>query len=404
MLKTVVFLVSSLAGIAVAHAQPALPDLRALFDAAWERSVAVQATEGRRLQAAASRVQADSLIAGPPSVQLLHRGDSMTDSRGTRESEIAMAVPIWMPGQRAARGDLADAEAAEAEAGAGLARLNLAAEVRVRVWALAASEGERDALRRRVQVAASLRDDVHRRVTAGDLARTDLLLARQDHLAAEAQLVEAEARVVEARARLQQATGVAQLPLRYLEIAAKPDDPSLHPLHPLVEGAQRTLLRAERQVGYLRESRRDPPEVGVAYRTDRAGGGQPSDRTIGVFVRIPFATDARNLPRETAAQTELMTARADVQRTERVVRSDIDAATAALALAERQLALNAERSTALNERAALLRKTFDFGEIGLTEALRAQNQALEAEADLARQRARHGLAIATLNQALGVLP
>lgn len=401
MLKTVVFLVSSLAGIAVAHAQPALPDLRALFDAAWERSVAVQATEGRRLQAAASRVQADSLIAGPPSVQLLHRGDSMTDSRGTRESEIAMAVPIWMPGQRAARGDLADAEAAEAEAGARLARLNLAAEVRVRVWALAASEGERDALRRRVQVAASLRDDVHRRVTAGDLARTDLLLARQDHLAAEAQLVEAEARVVDARARLQQATGVAQLPLRYLEIAAKPDDPSLHPL---IEGAQRTLLRAERQLGYLRESRRDPPEVGVAYRTDRAGGGQPSDRTIGVFVRIPFATDARNLPRETAAQTERMTARAELQRTERVVRSDIDAATAALALAERQLALNAERSAALNERAALLRKTFDFGEIGLTEALRAQNQALEAEADLARQRARHGLAIATLNQALGVLP
>ncbi|MCY1380038.1 hypothetical protein D9M69_678180 [compost metagenome] len=58
----------------------------------------------------------------------------------------------------------------------------------------------------------------------------------------------------------------------------------------------------------------------------------------------------------------------------------------------------------MSERAALLRKTFNAGEIGLPEVLRAQNQALEAEADLARQRARRGIGIATLNQALGVLP
>jgi outer membrane protein TolC len=401
MLKSVVFLIGAVMGAAVAHAEPATPDLRALFDAAWERSVAAQTAEGRRLQAAASRVQADALIAGPPSLELLHRDDRWIDHRGQRESEVSMAVPIWMPGQRSARSDLADAESEEAEAGAGLARLNLAAEVRARVWALAASAGERDALRRRVQIAASLRDDVRRRVAAGDLAKTDLLLAQQDHLAAQALLAEGEARVVQARARLQQATGASALPLRYDEAVGKPGDPSLHPLW---QAAQRTLLRTERQVGYLRESRRDPPEVGISYRADRAGSGQPSDRTIGVFVRIPFATDARNLPRETAAQTELMTARAELQRTERVLRSDIDAATAALSLAEQQLALNQERSAALAERATLLRKTFDLGEIGLTEALRAQNQALDAEADLARQRARHGLAIATLNQALGVLP
>ena len=47
---------------------------------------------------------------------------------------------------------------------------------------------------------------------------------------------------------------------------------------------------------------------------------------------------------------------------------------------------------------------FDAGELGLPEVLRAQNHALEAQADLARQRARRGFAIANLNQALGVLP
>ncbi|WP_265921161.1 TolC family protein [Cupriavidus nantongensis] len=388
-----------------AHGQSAPADLRALFDAAWERSVAFQATEGRRLEAAASRVQADSLIAGPPTLGLLHRDDRWTERRGLRESEVQLGVPVWLPGQRAARGELADAHATEAEAGAALARLNLAAEVRERVWQLAAVEGEREVMRRRAGIAASLRDDVRRRVNAGDLARTDLLLAQQDDLAAQGLLADSEARVVEAKARLLQVTGVSALPSRYDETAAPAADPAAHAAsHPRLQAVQQAVLRSERQLGYLRKSRRDPPEVGVMYRNDRAGGGMPGDQTVGLFVRIPFATDARNLPRETAAQTELMTARAELERTERIVRAEIDAAQAALRLAEQQLGLTQERSAALSERAALLRKTFNAGEIGLPEVLRAQNQALEAEADLARQRARRGIAIATLNQALGVLP
>jgi len=401
MQKSFIFIVASIVLSSGAYGQAPAPDIHALFNAAWERSVALQTAEGRRQEAAASRVQADSLIAGPPSLGLLHRDDRWTDRRGMRESEVTIGVPIWMPGQRSARGDLADAQAAEAEASAGLARLYVAAEMRERVWQLAAAEGERDVLRRRVDVSSSLRDDVQRRVKAGDLARTDLLLAQQDHLATQTLLAEGEARLVDARARLLQSTGLSALPLRYDEPVAQAGAPSAHPR---LEAAQRIVMRNERQLGYLQKSRRDPPEVGLSYRADRAGAGLPNDQTIGVFVRIPFATDARNLPRETAAQTELMTARAELERAERVIRSDIDAATTALSLAEQQLALTEQRSATLSERAALLRKTFNLGEIGLPEVLRAQNQALESEADLVRQRARRGLAVATLNQALGVLP
>ncbi|WP_423199156.1 MULTISPECIES: TolC family protein [unclassified Cupriavidus] len=382
-------------------AQTPPTELRALFDAAWDRSVALQATNGRRQEAAASRVQADSLIAGPPSLDLRHRGDQLTQRRGVRESEIAVGVPIWMPGQRSARGALADAQAAEAESAVTLGQLAVAAEVRERVWQLAAATSEREVLQRRVGVAQSLRDDVRRRLAAGDLARTDLLFAEQDLLASQTLLAESDARLVEARARLLQTTGSDALPARYEEV---PVSGNTGTPHPQLDAAQRAVERNERQVGYLQASRRDPPEVGVTYRRDAAGGGFQSDQTIGVFIRIPFATDARNLPRETAAQTELMTARAQRDRTERVVQSDIDAARQSLGLAEQQLALVGQRSQTLAERAALLRKTFNAGEIGLPEVLRAQNQALEAETDLARVRARRGLAIANLNQAMGVLP
>ncbi|MNY63576.1 Outer membrane efflux protein [compost metagenome] len=99
-----------------------------------------------------------------------------------------------------------------------------------------------------------------------------------------------------------------------------------------------------------------------------------------------------------------MTARAERDRAERIVQSEIDAARQSLALAEQQLELVSQRSSTLSERSDLLRKTFNAGEIGLPEVLRAQNQALEAETELAQMRARRGLAIANLNQALGVLP
>lgn len=401
MQKSLVLLAASFAMLADACAQAPATDLHALFEVAWERSVAMQATAGRRQEAAASRVQANSLIAGSPAVDLRHRGDQLTDRRGVRESEVSLGVPVWMPGQRSARGALADAQAAEAESAVLLGQLAVAAEVRERVWQLAAAESEGDVVRLRVAVAQSLRDDVQRRVRAGDLARTDLLFAEQDLLANRALLAESEARVIDMRARLLQATGVQALPLRYDELPA--------PLiagapHPRLDAALRAVERGERQVGYLQKSRRDAPEVGVTYRRDAAGGGLPSDQTVGVYVRFPFATDARNLPRETAAQTELMTARAERDRAERIVRSEIDAAQQSLTLAEQQLALVTERRATLAERSTLLRKTFDAGEIGLPEVLRAQNQALDAEIELARVRARRGFAIANLNQALGVLP
>ena len=108
-----------------------------------------------------------------------HRGDRFTDARGVRESEVALGVPIWLPGQRTARGEWADAQLAEADARTKLARLTIAGELRERVWQLAAATGELEVLHRRVVNATSLRDDVARRVAAGDLARTDLLLADQ---------------------------------------------------------------------------------------------------------------------------------------------------------------------------------------------------------------------------------
>ncbi|MCZ8108950.1 MAG: TolC family protein, partial [Burkholderiales bacterium] len=62
------------------------------------------------------------------------------------------------------------------------------------------------------------------------------------------------------------------------------------------------------------------------------------------------------------------------------------------------------RATAARDAAAARERAFRAGERGLPDVLRARQQALEAELAGALARAQHGLAIARLNQALGIEP
>jgi cobalt-zinc-cadmium efflux system outer membrane protein len=95
-------------------------------------------------------------------------------------------VPLWLPGQRAARAGTADAAAAQAQAAEQVARLRLAGELREAAWQLAAPAGRGGPGRHAGQALKQLADDVERRVRAGDLARADSLAAQAEQLAATA--------------------------------------------------------------------------------------------------------------------------------------------------------------------------------------------------------------------------
>jgi outer membrane protein, heavy metal efflux system len=400
MQKLLLFCALSMVWAVPVGAQTAPANLRDLFFQTWERSVASSTAQGRQLEAEAGHVQASSLLAGAPALGLLHRSDRYSDNIGQRESEVTLSAPVWLPGQRSARGKLADAVTGETDANTKLMQLDVANALREQVWSVVAAQAELETAHYRLNLAQSLQQDVTRRVKAGDLARTDLLLSQHELLSAQAAAADAELRLSEARSRLTVLSGRSVLPPAYDEVPAKPDNQA----HPRIEAAQRALTRAESQRQLVAESRRDQPELGVSYRDDRSASNVNAQGMVGVFVRIPFATDARNKPREAAAQTELLTARAEALQTEYRVQAGIELAANALAASERRVELATQRQTALDERLTLLRKSFDYGELALPELLRSQTQTLEAKADLVRQRALRGLAIAKYNQALGVLP
>ncbi len=376
--------------------------LRAALDAAWQRAVAARESEGQRRRAEADRAVAGSFWAAPPSLELSHRNDRLQSNAGRRETEIGVAVPLWLPGQRAARAGTADAAAAQALATEQVARLRLAGELREAAWQIAAAQAELVQAGTQAQGLRQLADDVERRVRAGDLARADALAAQAEYLAAVALQSEVHQRLQAVRARWTLLTGLAGAP--DLNAATNDLTPGSSPPHPELQLASQSTEVARQRVELMRRSRRDAPELTVGVRQDVPGRAEASQGSLVVGLRLPFGTDDRNRPLEAAALSELDVAQTQEQRLRERVDSEIAAARDALRAAQAQLDAETARAGLLRERAALIDKSFRAGETPLPDLLRALAAAAQADSAAARQTAALGLARARLQQSLGLLP
>ncbi len=386
---------------ASAAQQGAAPSLARALDGAWERSVLAREAQGQGDRARAERTASTGLWSQPPSLEVTHRTDRWNGDAGRRENEIVLAWPMWLPGQRDARGAAADAGLTAAEDATAAARLKLAGEVREGAWALVARRAELAQAEEHSRTLKTLADDVDRRVRAGDLARADALAARAEWLGAAA---------AESAARQQSRTAAANWrALTGLEGIASPDEPAVPAAgdwqgrHPELRAAALASEHARRRYEVARASRAESPELKLGWRQDEARG-ELAQKTVILGVRVPFGTADRNEPLVAAAASERDVAEANERRTRIRLEAEESAARAAVDAAEAQALAERERGTLLRERARLVDKSFRAGESALPDLLRALSAAAQAEAAFARQEAELGLARARHRQALGLLP
>jgi len=383
----------------VAQAEPVT--LARAVDAAWQRTQAGAATQAQTLRAQAEREAAASLLAAPPALSLSQRSDRWQDNTGVREREIGVALPLWLPGQRAARQAAAEAELKSAAAGGDLARLRLAAQLRELAWSLAGLGAERGSLQAQQAYLQALAADVERRVRAGDLARTDLLAAQGERLANEAELLAAGQRLQAERERWTALTG---LPADEVEAGeAQTAGPEIDQ-HPQLAQLAQAAEAARRQLDATRRDLADAPELSLGYRNERDAYGQPGRGSVTVGLRIPLGTAQRNAPLRAAAQAALDQALAEQDRTRLELAAGLAIARGELQSATAQADMQRERARLLRERATLLDKSFRAGETALPELLLAVQAAAQADAALARHQAALGKARAGLLQASGVIP
>ncbi len=377
--------------------------LASAVEGAWNRAVASAEAAGIFRQATAEKKASSALWAAPPSVELSHQNDRLQSNNGVRETEVALAVPLWLPGQKSAKRQASDALSSLSQLSEAEGKLRVAEVVRELHWQIAELQASQSLSKQQTSTFAAIASDVDKRVKAGDLAKADALAAKGELLSAQAAQSQAETQLEAAKRQWTALTGLAQTPDATFASAESPSPRQLAE-HPELLRAEQQVDLARKRLDLVAKSNRSAPELITKFRQDIPGHGQGSAYSLGLAVRIPFGTDDRNAPLQAAALTELEVAQSKEQVLRAQLSARMESAKAAAEASQLQLQTEREKASLLNERAKLIRASFNAGETSLPELLRAAIAAAQADYSAARQEAAFGLARARLKQAYGQLP
>ena len=352
--------------------------------------------------AGAEQAAARAWLPGAPVLEVGWRTDQFTRNAGARESELGVALPLWLPGQRLASAQQAEAAAALAQASASAQRVQLAQAL---LDAAAAVQQQRLALVLRTAEVEALRQlaaDMQRLLAAGERARTDSLAAQAELLQAQALLQQARSALQSAELHWQGLTGLSAIPA--LEALQAQAPPSALAQHPLLREAAAHSQWAQRQLALVERSRRAAPELQTRWVQQVEARGAAATQSLGLSLRIPLHSPAQHSPQLLAAQGAYAQAQARQQELEWQLQAQWAQQQATLTGMTHQIAHASQRAGQLQERAALIEKSFRSGETALADWLRTRAAASEAEAALQTLRLQQQIAQARLQLSLGILP
>ena len=367
------------------------------LDAAWRMAPEARVLDARANELKARGLAVDSLLAAPPVAAVSYRGDNFTGNAGQRDYEAELGLPLWLPGQRAAHRQSWVSETKALTAARTTLRLKLVGELREKNGALRRAAVELALTETLLTEARAFEADVERRYRAGDLARTDYLAARMETLAVMREVTARQTERDVARAALRALSGMEQA------VDAEPLALVI-PTHPELASRNTALLAAREKRRATEQNRRDAPELAVFGRRERGSSSADYDNSLGIRLKFPFATDARNAPLLAQALGEVDTAQAQWEQTQRQTEAEIRQSEAALQGARQRQELARQRADISGENHRHIRRAFDYGERDLASLLRAKGQMDAARLDAALAQVETEIAIARLNQAQGVLP
>ena len=396
--------------------QQSQPTLREAFEAAWARQPEAQALAARRDAARAQQQAVHAWTPEPVALELATKTDRLNRNFGTREYEVGVAIPLWLPGERGRSQALADAEGRAVESRATAAQLRVAATVREAWWSWQRARAELDGARGQLDNVLRIAADVGKRLKAGDLARADQHQADGAVAAAEAAMAQSQSALTAAQQQLRSITAMpgaaannAANSAADSTAAESEPPPAATPTGDTDNHAELLALQdqtavAERAAALAATQSRASPELTVAATRDRGVYGESYQQTWTVGVRIPFGAGPRHGARVASAradavelQAQMALARARLAGEREAARARTDAARAQLAAADR-------RAQLARESRGFFDKSFRLGETDLPTRLRIEAEAADADRQAARARLELAAAVSAWRQALGLLP
>jgi cobalt-zinc-cadmium efflux system outer membrane protein len=383
--------------------------LKDVFDTAWKRQPEAQAFQKRRDALQAQAKAASMLSPEPPAMEFSQRSDRMSGNNGAREVELGITVSIWLPGQRTASADLAQAEISLLERKQLASQLRLAAAVRDAWWGWLRARVDVELANEQLVNAQRLADDVAKRTNAGDLAKSDQHQAEGAVAAAQAHAAQAQAAYAAALAQVRALTGRAAPTDLTVNAAGEPTPdpiPSSSPSvgHPFLAELEDRITVAERTARLISTQKRPNPELTVATSRERGAFGERYGQAVLVGIRVPLGAGPRHDAVLATAQADAIEVQSQLVIERARIQADQQGAAARLIAARTLLDAVQRRAKLANESLGFFDKSFRLGETDLPTRLRVEAEAIEATRHAARSQIDLASAISAWRQSLGLLP
>lgn len=351
---------------------------------------------------AAYRSQAKALFAGDPSYNVSYYTDQIDNNRGFREVQGSLDFPIWMKGQKSARHNLANTIISGADTRLQLLKWEISGEVLERAWALRIAQMEVEQARVQQQSAKKLEADVNRRVKAGEIARSALILAQQSTAETSMAIQKATSLENQARASWKAYTGFSQIPSDLIQQSKRKRPPHTNHPHEIASQARIAAARANRK--NVSAQRRDNPTLSVYAKRDRGTDSDPFNNSVGVGVSVPFGTKTSSAPRLAEANAAVVDVMAEEAEREREHEQETRQAELTVKAAAKALNIARKQNQLAQNRFRLSKRAFELGESDLFLLIRAREQADVQARAVKRSQLELSLSQARLNHILGAMP
>ncbi|MEY4729909.1 MAG: hypothetical protein RL020_1067 [Pseudomonadota bacterium] len=361
-----------------------------------------QLLAAKKIELDARRIQAKGILPSAPSVMLRNQNDRLLSRRGETEWEAGLEIPIWLSGQRKAREAIAAISAENIKGDEQNMRLQVAGMVRDALWNIQLMQGFAALAIAKHDAVSQLERDVERRVKLGDLAQKDLLVAQTETLQAESEKISAEAEVQHAKFRYINLTGMNKIPAEFTETKSNKND--VDQAHPaLLDANSKIALSAEKR-NLAQIETRDNSTLTLGTRSLRGASDIHYNNSIGLALRIPLQTETRNAPLLAAAEMHYTEQQVNLGHLKLLLAAAMHEAEHNLEVGVLQLEVLAKQNAIAKQSLLVARKAFQLGELDLSELIRIQTQAFNAERQLKNQQIQQHWNTARFNQAVGELP
>lgn len=344
---------------------------------------------------------ANSLFPQSPAISLYHQNDALGSGRNEQDFQAELELPLWLKSQRSARLKVAEMSVKHYEASqVGLA-IQAAGLLRDVLWEIALTQNSLVLSQAKHESAIALQEKVSRSVSAGESAKTDLLLAQQETLLAAKNKLLAESEVMHARFRYKLLTGLDDLPKDYVEeksqLTSFEDSPAWLEMLTKVQYAEQS-----RQLAQI--EKKENMQVLINARSSQGAFDTQYNQSMGVRVRIPFNSSARTAPLTAVAEMRLGEALSERDLLSNALEAALHEADHNLEVSEQELTIAEQHHTIAKESLRLAEKAYALGEHDLATLIRIKSQAFDAERSYRAMQLQRQWNIARYNQAVGVLP